>query len=80
MTAHADQPASDHRFDSGLTLVVEESHAIPLVEFKITLRTGSAHDPARMPGVARMTARMIRMGTRAIAAEEVDERIDALGA
>lgn len=79
MTSSA-QSTLDHRFDSGLLLLVEESHALPLVEFQVTLRTGSAHDPADLAGLARTTARMIRMGTPELSAEVLEERIDAFGA
>jgi zinc protease len=64
---------------SGMLLLVEENHDLPLVEVQITLRTGSAHDPEDMVGLARTTARMVRMGTRRMRAPEVEEAIDALG-
>ncbi len=65
--------------DSGTVVLVEESHQLPMVDFQLTLRTGSAYDPPGQEGVARMTARMVRMGTRRMRAAEVEERIDALG-
>ncbi len=65
--------------ENGAVVLVEESHQLPMVDFQFTLRTGSAHDPAAREGVARMTARMIRMGTRRLRAAQVEERIDALG-
>jgi zinc protease len=37
-------------------------------------------DPAGKEGLARTTARMLRRGAGALGAEEIDERIDALGA
>ena len=66
--------------ESGLLVLVEESHDLPLVDFQITLRTGSAHDPADRDGLSRFVARMIRMGTRNMSAPEVEEQIDSLGA
>jgi zinc protease len=65
--------------ESGTVVLVEESHQLPMVDFQVTLRTGSAHDPEDQEGVARMTARMVRMGTRRLRAADVEERIDALG-
>ncbi len=65
---------------SGTVLLVEESHALPLVHIGVSLRTGSVHDPRGAEGLFRTTARLLRMGSRGRSAGEVEERIDALGA
>lgn len=64
----------------GTVVLVEESHALPLVHVGVSLRTGSVHDPRGAEGLMRTTARMLRMGTRGMNATAVEERIDALGA
>jgi len=81
VTARAQVTPRRERFvmDTGALVLVEESHQLPMVDFQLTLRTGSAHDPAGQEGVARMTARMVRMGTRRLRAAQVEEQIDALG-
>ncbi|MEY4581617.1 MAG: hypothetical protein RL701_6320 [Pseudomonadota bacterium] len=61
-------------------VIVESEHALPLVHLGIVLRTGSVHDPKGLEGLTRMTARMLRMGTRKLSAQEVEEQIDSLGA
>jgi zinc protease len=66
--------------ETGTVVLVEESHALPLVHLGLSLRTGSVHDPRGSEGLMRATARMLRMGTRGLPAAEVEERIDALGA
>jgi len=66
--------------DRGTVVLVEESHDLPLVDLVLVLRTGSAHDPPGQEGLARLTARMIRMGTRRMQPTAVEEAIDALGA
>ena len=66
--------------DSGMVVLVEEEHALPIVHVGVSLRTGGVHDPRGKEGLSRMTARMIRMGTKKIGAQLVDERVDALGA
>ena len=75
-------PTARARFTTphGSLVLVEESHDLPLVDFTLVLRTGSAHDPAGKEGLTRLTARMIRMGTRRMQATAVEEAIDALGA
>ncbi len=51
-----------------------------MVDFEVTLRTGSTFDPKGKEGLARLTARMVRMGTKKMRALAVEESIDALGA
>ena len=81
ITARAQVLPRRERFvmESGALVLVEESHQLPMVDFQLTLRTGSAADPENQEGVARMTARMVRMGTRRFRAAAVEEQIDALG-
>jgi zinc protease len=66
--------------NAGTLLLVEPDHALPLVHVGVILRTGSVHDPRGLEGLTRMTARMLRMGTRSLTPQQVEERIDSLGA
>jgi zinc protease len=61
-------------------LLIEADHALPLVHVGLVLRTGSIHDPRGLEGLTRMTARMLRMGTRHMTPAQVEERIDSMGA
>lgn len=65
--------------DSGFLVFLEESHLLPLVDLQVTLRTGSVHDPEGKEGLGRLTAAMIRMGTRRMTSQVVEESIDGLG-
>jgi zinc protease len=64
----------------GATVLLEENHAIPLVDVVLVIRSGALHDPPGKEGLARICARMLRMGTKKLRADEVDEAIDAMGA
>ncbi len=64
----------------GTVGLVEESRAIPIVDVSVIVRTGSLVDPEGEEGLARMAARLVRMGTNTRSAEEIDETIEALGA
>ena len=64
----------------GAPLFVERSNALPLSHVSLTLRTGSALDPQGQEGLPRLTSRLLRMGTGRLGMEEVDDRIDAMGA
>ncbi len=65
---------------AGTVVLVEESHAIPLVDVTAVLRTGALADPKGREGLARIAARMLRMGTATRSAEETEEALERLGA
>jgi zinc protease len=66
--------------DGGALALLEPSHAVPLVSLVVALRCGSALDPADRTGLARIAVRMVRRGCEGLTAEQIDFRIDALGA
>jgi zinc protease len=66
--------------DGGALALLEPAHAVPLVSFVVALRSGSAADPPGKSGLARIAMRMLRRGCEGLTAEQIDFRIDALGA
>ncbi len=66
--------------DGGAVAFLEPAHAVPLVSIAIALRCGSAVDPQDRSGLARIATRMLRRGCAGMTAEQIDFRIDALGA
>jgi zinc protease len=66
--------------DGGAVGLYEGSHAVPLVSLVVALRSGSASDPDGKTGLARIAMRMLRRGCKGLTAEQVDFRIDSLGA
>jgi zinc protease len=60
-------------------VLVETSHALPLVSFSIALRTGSTLDPEGMAGATRMLTRWMRRTAGSREAHVIDAEIDALG-
>jgi zinc protease len=61
-------------------VIVESCRTLPLVFACVCFRAGAVHDPADKAGLARITARMLRRGTQTRSAEQIEERVDALGA
>lgn len=61
-------------------VIVESSRALPLVSMTIALRTGSQEDPAGKEGLTRFMARLMRRTGGGLSSQELDTRIDALGA
>ncbi|MFM7206204.1 MAG: insulinase family protein [Planctomycetaceae bacterium] len=73
--------AAAHRrtLPDGTVVYLAPSHELPLVTVSITFRGGSSLDPADAPGLASMTARMIRDGgTVKRQPAEFDEELDFL--
>jgi zinc protease len=66
--------------DGGALALLEASHDVPLVSFVVALRCGSATDPSGKAGLARIAVRMLRRGCEGLVSEQIDFRIDALGA
>jgi predicted Zn-dependent peptidase len=75
--------AEDHRvvLKNGMVVFIAEDKALPLVNIAITLRAGRWLDPPGREGLASLTGSQIRRGgTKALTAEELDERLDFLAA
>jgi len=73
--------AADHRhvLPDGTVVYLAPSHEFPLVNLAITFKGGTSLDPADLPGLAALTARLVREGgTRLLPPAEVDETLDFL--
>jgi zinc protease len=81
-------PRKDVRFPSivrtqlanGLELNVVELHQLPVVNVRLIVRSGSATDPAELPGLAQLTAAMLKEGTTQKSSAKLAEAVDFLGA
>ena len=63
----------------GTVVYLAPSHEFPLINVSVTFKGGSSLDPADVPGLASMTARMIREGgTAKQPPAEFDETLDFL--
>lgn len=82
MTARARARTAPARFEleGGAVGFLEASHAVPLVSIAFALRCGSAVDPPTKTGLARIALRMLRRGCDGMTSQQIDFRIDSLGA
>ena len=63
----------------GTVVFLAPSREFPLVNLSVTFKGGTSLDPAEVPGLAAMTARMVREGGTATAPPaELDEQLDFL--
>jgi predicted Zn-dependent peptidase len=66
---------------NGLTVLVLENHRLPLVTARLTiLGAGALNDPADVPGLADVTATMLREGTATRSSKQIAEQTEELGA
>jgi zinc protease len=66
---------------NGLTILVLEDHRLPLVTARLTiLGAGALNDPSDLPGLASVTATMLKEGTQTRSSKQIAEQSDELGA
>jgi zinc protease len=68
------------RLENGLSVVLAERPAIPVVTLSLQFDAGYAADAGRKPGTASFTLEMMDESTRSRSALEIDAEADALGA
>ena len=64
---------------NGASVIVQETSATPAVSINATFLAGSFHDPANLPGLAYVTARVIDRGTTRKDADAIAEELDKRG-
>jgi zinc protease len=65
---------------TGLELNSVQMRELPVVRVRLVVRSGSATDPAGLPGVAQLTAAMLKEGTAKRTSAKLAEAVDFLGA
>ncbi|MES1209671.1 MAG: insulinase family protein, partial [Pseudomonadota bacterium] len=68
------------KLKNGLEVFLVEFHDLPLVDFNLVVKTGSAANPSDKAGLADLTARMLVEGTKTRGALEIADQVAALGA
>jgi len=63
-----------------LTVLVFEDHSIPAVTLNLLVSAGSWRDPAQSPGLANLTLKSLLVGTRNLSFDQINDRLDFLGA
>ncbi|MBI1949794.1 MAG: insulinase family protein [Acidobacteria bacterium] len=64
---------------NGLTVLVLERRSIPLVQFRLMVKAGSASDPAGREGTAALVARLLKRGTKTRPAGQYFEEVEFVG-
>lgn len=64
---------------NGLTVLVLEQHALPLVQIHALIKAGSAQDSAEKAGLANLVASLLDEGTGARTAKQIAQQIEFVG-
>ena len=72
--------AQVHRLQNGLTVILEEDHALPLVAVSLFYRVGSAHEPPGRSGFAHLFEHLMFTGTERVPDGGFDELLEQGGA
>jgi len=65
---------------NGLAVIVVEDSRLPLVSYRLALRTGDAHDPPELPGLMDMLTGLLTEGTESRTSREIADEVARLGA
>jgi zinc protease len=65
--------------DNGAVVLVQETTTTPAVTIDATFRSGSAPEPADLPGLAFLTGRVLDRGTERRSADQIAEELDDRG-
>jgi zinc protease len=68
------------RLSNGLEVILAEAHSIPKFHGELFFRSGNAAVADRAPGLAEMTATVVRTGTTKRASRQIEEDLRRIGA
>jgi len=72
--------AHETTLSNGLVVIVVEDSRLPLVSYRLALRTGDAHDPEELPGLMDMLTGLLTEGTESRTSREIADEVARLGA
>lgn len=66
--------------EAGLKLVKVKKAGIPVIHFKVMIKSGSMDDPKGKEGLAYFTAHLLRRGTKSFSRDQIEEMLDFISA
>lgn len=72
-------PVTKATLRNGLTVYVMPTRRLPLVDYRLVARAGSAYDPAGREGLANLTAELLTQGAGRRTAKQIAEAIESVG-
>src|SRR5918993_3191158 len=65
---------------NGLAIVVVEDPRLPLVSYRLAIRTGDSHEPRELPGLLDMLTGLLTEGTESRTSRQIADQVARLGA
>ena len=65
---------------NGLRVIFVENTRLPFVTYRLSFRTGDAHDPPGMPGLTDLMAGMLNEGTETRTSRQIADEVARIGA
>jgi zinc protease len=78
LSVHLPRPV-EMKLPNGLTLLVLEQHKLPTIQASLWIKTGALSDTRDIPGLANLTAEMLREGTAKRDSDQISRELDAIG-
>src|SRR5712691_9234485 len=73
--------ATEATLSNGLTVLIMEDHRLPMISMQLNIGgSGPIFEPANMPGLASITAQMLREGTKTKTSLQIAEQTALLAA
>lgn len=73
-------PTVEHRSAGSLPVHVATWNQLPIVYYRLIIKSGSVDDPASRPGLSHLVGQMLQEGTRNRTSAALAEEVDFLGA
>ena len=70
----------EQRLSNGVRVILLEERSLPRIQIHLRFASGSAHDPAELPGLSGLTARLLEEGAGARSHQEISESLEGAGA
>ncbi|MFI5303984.1 MAG: M16 family metallopeptidase [Nitrospiria bacterium] len=64
---------------NGITILLLESHTLPMVQIDLLVRSGSILDPEGKAGLAYLTANLLEEGTEKRTSKQIADEMDSIG-
>ncbi len=72
--------ADYQKLPNGVTIALKPDHTLPIVSIRASLIAGAAYEPQAKPGLARLTAETVAMGSKKYPYETLYSKIESFGA
>jgi predicted Zn-dependent peptidase len=73
-------PFTKRMLPNGATVYLVRKPDVPMISVRVAIKGGLDAEPADLPGIASMTAELVRRGTKTRTAGQFNEELDAIGA